>query len=380
MNYDNFCVFPFIQIVSRTNSGLGPCCLINNLSNLQHTTLDEYWNSQSIKDIRQQMLHGKDALKECKTCKQRENNFGSSMRTDTLRDYNFSSPEIYEQELFKRGWDKSKSPNRLEIHVGNTCNLKCLTCNPKDSSMFLDEDRRLNISNYQQKDFAYSEDKINEIFDFVANNDIDILDLRGGESMLIPVIKNRLLSMTEKIYNNTTLRVQTNGTIYNEQWKLIFEKFNKIEIMISVDGFGPVNEYVRFPSNWSDIEKNIDYFKSHKPTNMYINTVVSNISLLRLDELLTWCYNKEVYCHLSPLTSPEIFKLTNLPGDLLDGAKQKLKQFDHHPGVQSLIDTKPQFDLEIWKKFCSMIDLRDRHRQNRIFDIFPKIEHFWNTN
>jgi|688.fasta_scaffold288005_1 sulfatase maturation enzyme AslB (radical SAM superfamily) len=352
---------------------------LSNL-NLQYTTLDEYWNSQSVKDIQQQMLYGKSAIKECRKCKQDETNFGSSMRTDALRDYGFDSADLYEQELSNKGWLDAKSPTRLEIHVGNTCNLKCLTCCPRDSSMFLDEDRRLNISNYRQKDFSYSEDQINEIFDFVNSHNIDILDLRGGESMLIPLIKNRLLSMPEKTYKNTKLRVQTNGTLYNEHWKNIFEKFHNIEIMISIDGFGPVNEYVRFPSNWVEIDENVDHFRSHNPGNMYINTVVSNISVLRLDELLAWCYEKNVYCHLSPLTNPEIFKFTNLPVDLLEQAKQKLKQFEHHPGVQSLFEAEHEFDPVRWSKFCSMIDRRDQYRQNRIFNIYPEMKQFWDPN
>lgn len=377
MNHKNFCVFPFIQIVGRTTSNLGPCCKINNFSNLQHNTLDEYWASQSLKDMQHQMLHGQDTIKECSTCKYEETMFGSSMRTNTLRDYNFDCPDLYEHELSKRGWINADSPNRLEIHVGNTCNLKCLTCNPKDSSMFLTENRRLNISNHQQKDFVYSEDRINKIFKFVTDNDLDILDLRGGESMLIPVIKHQLMTLPDKVYDNTTLRLQTNGTIYNKEWKHIFEKFNKIEIMISVDGFGPVNEYVRFPSQWHTIEKNIDHFKSHNPVNLFINTVVSNTNLYRLDELLAWSYKKNVYCHLAPLNNPKIYQLTNLPKILLDQAKEKLKQFDHHSGVSAILNTSACFDTDLWKEFCFMIDLRDQHRKNRIFDVCPEMKIFW---
>jgi sulfatase maturation enzyme AslB (radical SAM superfamily) len=246
--------------------------------------------------------------------------------------------------------------------------------------MFLDENNKLNISNYRQKDFTYSEEKINEIFALVANSEIDILDLRGGESMLMPSIKNRLSALPENTYNNTILRLQTNGTIYNQGWKSIFEKFKKIEIMLSIDGFGQVNEYVRFPSCWDIIQQNIDSFRSHNPINFYINTVVSNINLLRLDELLAWCYEKNVYCHLSPLTQPKIFQYTNLPKDLLIKAKEKLKQFDYHSGVQSLIDTDIEFDSDTWYEFCSMIDIRDQYRQNRIFDVFPEMESYWVTN
>ena len=374
---DHFCVYPFVQVVSRTTGGLGPCCMISTLSNLRETQLPVFWQHSSMTDMRSQMLRNDAPIPQCTVCKSQEASVGSSMRTEALRDYGFIAPRHYKQHLHDRGWFDPPSPKRLEIHVGNTCNLKCLTCNPKDSSMFLDEDIRLNISHYDRQEFSYTPDQINEIFDWISGNELDLLDLRGGESMLSPVIKKRLQHLPSHIYDRAVLRIQTNGTIYDEIWKEIFEKFSMVEIMISIDGYHTVNEYVRFPSDWHTLEKNIDLFRAHRPQQFFINTVVSNLNLPSLGRLLQWSYDKDIYCHLSPLTQPKIYQFQNLPKAVFDNAIDDLRNWDHHPKVQGIVGKQSLQDSELWHDFCRMIALRDQHRGNSIFDIYPEFRDVW---
>jgi hypothetical protein len=377
MNHDNFCVYPFMQIVSRNNGGLGPCCVIHSLSNIKQTKLPIFWQHPGMDHIRSQMLEGNGPISECLTCKRQESSFASSMRTEGLRDYGFASPDHYEQRLHSLGWHKASAPKRLEIHVGNTCNLKCLTCNPRDSSMFLDENLRLNISHHHRQEFTYSHDQLNDIFNWIADLELDLLDLRGGESMLSPVIKHRLQHLPDNIYDRTVLRVQTNGTIYDRDWQTIFDKFSRLELMVSIDGYQSINEYVRFPSDWNTIQRNLDSFRSHSPQQLFINTVVSNLNFLSLDQLLQWSYDKDIYCHLAPLTMPEIFQFQNLPASIFNTAVKKLRHWDHHPKVGHLIAQEPLQDPNLWRDFCRMIDKRDRHRKNRIFDIYPDFQDVW---
>lgn len=379
IDQDHFCIYPFIQVVSRTNGGLGPCCHINSLANLRETSLPIFWQHRSLQDMRTQMLENKEPIARCAGCKNQEAEFGSSMRTESLRDYGFDTPQLYKQRLQDRGWLQSSSFRRLEIHVGNTCNLKCLTCNPKDSSMFLDEDIRLNISNYDRKEFSYTLDDINKVFDWISANELDLLDLRGGESMLSVVIKHRLQHLPSHIYDRTVLRIQTNGTIYDSIWQSIFDKFRMIEIMISIDGYHTVNEYVRFPSDWSTIEKNIELFRAHRPQQFFINTVVSNVNLLSLGQLLQWSYDKDIYCHLTPLIQPKIYQFQNLPKAIFDTAIDNLRDWRYHPKVPGIVEQQSLQDRELWHDFCRMITLRDQYRGNSIFDIYPEFRALWDT-
>ena len=377
MNPKTFCIYPFTQIVGRTNGGLSACCLINDMSNIRRHNLQEFWHSDAINQLRQSMLQDHGPITQCDTCRKAETDFGSSMRTQALRDHGVNLDQDLRPQINLQDLQRGAFARRIELHIGNTCNLKCLTCEPSDSSMLLQENRVLGISYEDQRRFSYPAALIDSMFDEILDHDVDLLDLRGGESMLMPEIKQRLLTMPQRVYHHTTLRIQTNGTIYDAAWQEIFQRFQRLEIMVSVDGFGAVNDYIRFPSAWDQIQRNIDRFRAHDPANLFLNTVVSNLSLPRLDELLTWSQSAGIYCHLSPLEDPRIFQSNNLPAAVLTQAQQRLADHDHHPTVLGLLALRPLEDAGLWRDFCNMIDRRDNHRKNRIFDVLPALQQFW---
>src|SRR5690606_4086513 len=67
-----------------------------------------------------------------------------------------------------------------------------------------------------------------------------------------------------------------------------WEKFREVEIWCSVDGVGPINEYVRFPSKWVVIEENVDQLL--KLSEAQKNLKLSFISTISLYNI--WTINK----------------------------------------------------------------------------------------
>lgn len=366
-----FCIFPFIQTVVRTDGRLGPCCRISTDQNINDTTIDSFWTSKELREMRQFMLDGIPVSK-CNVCYEQEKNNGKSSRTGALVDYKFFNEKHFIPTLEHLKLKDLEYPNRLEIHLGNLCNLKCLTCRPQDSSSFLTENVMLKISKDNQKDFQLSENAINEIFNKAVNQNLDILDLRGGETMLIPEIKKILSNWPEENTKSTTLRIQTNCTVFDNVWKKIFLKFKKIEIMMSIDAYGRSNEYIRFPSTWTEIEKNVAEFTSLPNAKTYINCTVSNLNFLLLPKLINWARHKNVYLHWIPLIYPTIFRYQNLPEELFSMGKQRLESYPEMAGL-----LKQSHDCQHWEDFCNTIDIRDNYRKNRIFDILPEFKNFW---
>jgi sulfatase maturation enzyme AslB (radical SAM superfamily) len=203
-----------------------------------------------------------------------------------------------------------------------------------------------------------------------------MLDLRGGESMLSPVIKKILNQLPDTFYENTTLRIQTNGTVLDQIWKNILCRFKQVEIMLSIDAYGAHNEYVRFPSTWTDIEQNVDYFQQLTNIKLYVNCTISNINFLIIDKLVSWCREKNLYFHYSVLTAPNYYYYQNMPDSLLDQGFEKISQFNE------LVDfkkpTKSGYNLQRWQEFCQIIDQRDQHRKNSIFNMLPQYKPYWN--
>jgi MoaA/NifB/PqqE/SkfB family radical SAM enzyme len=364
-----------VQTVIRTNGGIGPCCLIRNMANIQQTTVKDFWQSKQMSIMRDTMLNTSKTLPECHQCYSHEESTGSSMRTQTLLDYKFFNEKLYQKLLKHFNYDQTEFPSRLEIHVGNICNLKCLTCRPADSSAFLTEDKILKISNHNQSDYQIDNDVLEQTLSVLNQQKIEMIDLRGGESMLSPVIKKILNQLPDTFYENTILRIQTNGTILDQIWKNILCKFKRVEIMLSIDAHGAHNEYVRFPSTWTDIEQNVDYFQQLTNIKLYVNCTISNINFLIIDKLVSWCREKNLYFHYSVLTEPEYYHYQNMPDSLLDQGFEKISQFNE------LVDFKKPAGgayTHRWQEFCQMIDRRDHHRKNSIFNMLPQYKLYWN--
>jgi sulfatase maturation enzyme AslB (radical SAM superfamily) len=366
-----FCVFPFVQTVLRTDGSLGPCCHIQTQQNIKTVDIGQFWKSVQLESMRESMQLGNDIV-ECNICYKEEHTTGQSMRTKSLKDYKFYGEKYYNQLLDHYNLKKTAFPQRLELHLGNLCNLKCLTCSPKDSSAFLAENQILKISNSNQKDYQLNEQTIDQILDLACNNNIDILDLRGGESMLMPIIKKKLLEFPQDKAKQINLRIQTNCTIMNNDWKKIFKKFKTIEIMMSIDAWGADNEYIRFPASWKEIEKNVEIIIDLKNAKTYINCTVSNLNFLLLPKLIAWAQGKNIHIHWAQLTFPKHFHLTNLPEDLF---LKGLAQLDNIVDLQWVKNLKA--DDRLWSVFCNTINLRDNYRKTSIFNTLPEFKPYW---
>lgn len=379
MNPKTFCIYPFMQTVIRTNGGIGPCCLIPNMGNIQQTTVKDFWHSKQMSDMRDTMLNTSHSLPDCQQCYSHEESIGSSMRTQALTDYKFFNEKFYKKLLTHFNYEQCDFPTRLEIHVGNLCNLKCLTCCPADSSALLTEDKILKITNYDQSDFQIDEDTLEQNLKDLTQHKIEMLDLRGGESMLSPVIKKFLTQLPDTIYNNTILRIQTNGTVLDQTWKDILSKFNQVELMLSIDAYGKDNEYIRFPSKWSDIERNVDYFQQLTNIKMYVNCTISNINFLVLDKLISWCREKNLYFHWTLLTIPSYYHYQNMPDSLLKQGFEKISQYTELAEFKKYSGIENGSSTQLWQEFCSMISRRDSYRKNNIFSMLPEYKPYWRT-
>lgn len=366
-----FCIFPFVQTVIRTNGSLGPCCRIQTEQKIHNTSIEDFWQSDELNIIKKNITNGINDS-HCSVCYNEELKFKKSMRTGALLDYKFYNEKYYLDLLNKYDLQTTDFPKRIELHLGNLCNLKCLTCNPADSSAFLAENLVLKINTHNQKDYQLSDETVNKILTSAIKHKIELLDLRGGETMLMPSIKQRLLNWPQDLADNLTIRIQTNCTVMDDDWKKIFKKFQQFEIMMSIDGYDLDNEYIRYPSKWHDVERNVDIMTSLPNAKTYVNCTISNLNFLLLPRLIDWCKTRDIFFHWSTVRTPVEFSYTNLPKDLFLQAQKDLSKYTE---IQSLLTQDPN-DTH-WNDFCRIIDIRDNYRKNRIFNILPQLKTYW---
>lgn len=388
MKKDTFCIFAWSQVVIRTSGKISPCCAFsNNDSNIKSISIEDFYNSEHMNTIRSKMLSG-ETVASCSACYKEESLLGNSMRTDANRDYGFFSPKHHLKLLQHFSYDKASLPKRIELHVGNLCNLKCLTCCPNDSSSFLAEDKLLNISNHNQSDYNIKDDILDSLLEIIQDDRVEIIDLRGGESLLVPKIKTYLRDLNSDITSKKMLRIQTNGTIFDQEWAEIFQKFKKVRLMISIDAYGVDNTYIRFPADWQTILKTIDQIKKIKNVQYFFNVIISNLNWLVLDKLLDWVNENKIPCSFSLVWKPNHYHVTNLPKEILVQRTLEIKQsiakskhLINNPQLSSIVEYVENYqkdlDPELWNSFCKIVSIRDKHRKNSIFDLYAALEKYW---
>jgi len=308
MTSKTFCVLPWVHAATLTNGNVQLCCVSGGGSgvNLNEQTLADYWNSEYVKDARRRMLAGKE-VKACQRCYREEaHGYKSHRLVENEVWRKRCGEEAIQQLISKTAADGTldAAVQYLDLRLGNTCNLQCIMCQPRESSRWLPaaqklselcQDRELkNVWKFKSTiDTSRFEWYRNPAFwsnlkTFLPH--VKEIILAGGEPFLIKeqfAFVKACCEVGEA--HHIRLRYHTNGTIFTEEMIPYWEQFERVHFFVSLDGIGDVANYVRYPSNWAEIEANIRRFDSlgeNTTTNFHFTTQALNIS--RIPEVLDW--------------------------------------------------------------------------------------------
>jgi radical SAM protein with 4Fe4S-binding SPASM domain len=383
-NKSNFCIRPFNSIVVSTDGSLRPCCQIKQKNfNIKTSTIKEYWNNEYLSQLRKKFLDN-EKPNECENCWNMENQNLQSHRIESNFEYKTIFKKKYEKNLKLLEKNNLEYPEDIELSVTNICNLACQMCSGKDSSKLLIENNYLNFENLKQSDYNLHH-KMHLQIKEIVKHDLKLLNLRGGE----PLVNKIIIEIIEKLATSgrakdMTLHITTNGTACNNRILNLLGNFKKIKIMLSMESIGRYNDYLRYPSHWPDIEKNILQFKSLKNVYLYINTTIQNLNLLYLEPLIEFANKHKIFLNFNILLNPQYLTFENLPLDLLTKSYKKLLEIDkkkliHTRNINEIIillrDTinNYKFDVKKFNMFTNMIKKRDQYRKISIADYMPEI-------
>jgi molybdenum cofactor biosynthesis enzyme MoaA len=359
----NFCALPFDHIQVRNNGDFDICCehqtpshALVNINSHDHLA---WINSDYVQSVRQSFIAG-EKHPGCSACWKKEDRGFDSLRLRCASEY----------RIFP---DRPDRPvKNVEIVLGNTCNLRCLMCNEKESSAILAENVRLGVNQIQQTELSWQQtgyDHVQKILDLRPY----VLNIRGGE----PFYNKKLLEIIEDIptsqAQNMVLHICTNATVWNQQWQQLLKKFRLVRFMFSVDAVGKLYEYIRYPASWSIVETNIKSMMAMENAKSLVHCVGQNLNISYLKSLIEWCEKYTLYLDIEALNSPGYMRLTNLPdsqkniavvhlNDLLNAElAPHLETF-----VRSSLNALEQsvFDPALWQTFKTNISMRDNLRGN----------------
>jgi MoaA/NifB/PqqE/SkfB family radical SAM enzyme len=195
---------------------------------------------------------------------------------------------------------------------------------------------------------VYVDKHNHQLLQYAIQKKVRHIKILGGEPLLDQVALDLLSAVDLEQKKRTSLIIITNGSVDLDSVCEQLGDFQTIQFIMSLEGIGAVQDYIRKGSSWGMIEKNIDNFLikySNSKNNIRIHHTVQALSLYHLHELVDWCDNKNIKLSTEILTVPEYMSVAVIPEELRLTCFQKL--IDTHPGlVGSIQKIDYQADLK----------------------------------
>lgn len=304
-------------------------------------TPDEYFNSSWLKQIKTDMAQG-IVPTACSGCRERELHGVKSTRGAIWNYYNVGPEPEYEDQWFANKFteDSPTLPRRLELRFSNLCNMKCRMCDETSSSVWAAEKLEHNIA--PDKAGSHIErsvipivrtetPSIDGLKDKQFLSTIQKLCLTGGEPFLIKEYYEYLDYLIDNGFNKTmSIELYTNCSVYNPLFIDRLSKFQRVEMVMSLDAVGKSAEYIRSGTIWEKVEENVLRLNQlPAPFEILVTTAISAYSLLDFAahaRFLMSLYNENnsigIKCY--SVTAPQGMMFNNLPKQLHSKAIEQI--------------------------------------------------------
>ena len=400
-----FCDKPFNHNYIHPNGKMRLCCSTiqdlptdnnYNLFDANKHSIDDYWNSNRMKEIRRKMIAG-EKIRDCEKCYRQEEQGVQSLRstqgmnkyiTDTLPDGTYQ-----------------KSADSMQIQMGNICNLKCKMCSQMYSHMHGMETRDIgeqdpewlhwvkeqgaNVNNWTNelgiKQEWYKNPATKEkMFEHISKN-IKKLNVIGGEPTLIPEFYELFDYCDQQgTLGTKDVTIVTNLTNTNPKLTSWLPKLQRWTIWASVDGVGERTEYLRYPSKWNKVLESLEFYRNIMGDNGNI-TLSPATQLLNIDQLddiikwwLDWCggelNDRYGFTWLATVWYPLICNPNMAPREWRLRVADKLSKYKFDDKYDAIIDElrRDQHTPEKYKQLQeAFIKYNDRQ------DLFRNVPNTW---
>ena len=337
-NHDTMCCLPFMA-VDQKQGRRSPCCQTASQHWGSFSTIEEYWHSESLAQLRQQMVDGQRAA-ECVHCWRAEDAGQVSMRQAVNQSrfhmINLDQPRI----------------KQVKLNTGNTCNISCMMCFDSVSSSYeklWSTDTTWIMPENKLKKLSYDHQMQDYILEHAG--DIEVIEVLGGE----PLFNKQFIQLAESLAasgaaKHMTMMIITNGTLLTQRLIDLFRKFKKTVFAVSVDGVGLVNDYQRWPSRFDEIDKNLAMINHH--FDLSLLPTVTAVNIIGMSNLYEYALSKNYVINniepvqhwpqLNPANLPDLLKklvdskfdyLIQKPGDT-DGLLRFVSRWDQQRNIR----------------------------------------------
>ena len=381
-----FCSLPWMHVSTRPNGHMRVCSTANasgiqdkdstvktvseagvlrnedgKPANLSHTPLLEAWNNSYMCGVRKMMMNGEMPPSCLKCFKEEDSGHRSKRQWETakwideigldkiLEGYNPETGEVPPRVRY------------IDLRLGSKCQLACVMCSPHDSSSWVKDYRevyptlkneKLRKSMEWEKDSgklawsggSYAWHKKNPIFFEELRTQYEHLHQlywAGGEAL---IMKEHYEILEELVVTgharNIELRYNSNGLQWEPHLFDLWKGFKNVIFHFSIDGIGDQNHFIRYPSPWKMVEKQLQALDDYPHGNLRLTTAhtIMLLNIFYLPDFIQWKLSRDwkllnkfpagagmIDCHLAYW--PPQLNVKALPSWFKMEVEQKFEEF-----------------------------------------------------
>jgi len=241
-------------------------------------TLEQHWNSDHMRSVRRRMMAG-ETLPECDVCNSK------LLNTSVYRDYfghlfGHKLDEVY--DTTDETGATTMRPVSWDYRFSNLCNFKCRMCGDMLSSAWESEQKTHNMVNWadpknnwqlpqvREQISQFQDTQIEaEFAEAVEQHRVEEIYWVGGEPLMYEQhwrYMQRIIELGDgpqvyARYNTNLSRVDFRGVnLYRD----ILDHVRDWQICASIDGTGPIGEYIRTGLDYARFRKNFEQGLGHQ--------------------------------------------------------------------------------------------------------------------
>ena len=358
-----------INVEIQKNGTLAPCCRYHapDKKDRWHFRRFEQWWREDLQELRDALSSGQQPP-GCKAC-WRDERAGVRSYRQTINGMH----RQYKNLPLPLDWPKMQMYN-----FGTHCNLRCIMCSPQSSSSleteYLQNQAVFNgigiqwpaVDNelkwYRKVEFIELRRSLLERATFLA--------FQGGEPLLSPDVLTMLDNHPQP--HKVDISITTNLTTLTDGMLDLFHRFRHMDLVISLEGVGSHNDYLRHGSNWSKLEANIKRVIG-QGFSLRIHHTFQRTSLYALPALIEFAQLIDIPVISNILDSPPYLSIRSSNHHERTGFVEAIDSLPHmDSNLKSMRDfvLACDYDAALDQKFWRYIEVIDQIRGTSFRDVF----------
>jgi len=353
-----FCMLPWVHLQVDPDGAVKPCCLTpfgEQIGSLKDNTLEECWNSEGERELRRNMLQGKES-DTCVRCYEHEGAGSKSFRENANQDFGKHFDRIVTTTQ-EDGTVPELYMKYMDFRFSNVCNFRCRSCGPQLSSRWHADTKKIwpswkgpaiiKIVNRSEGvggrlkkalDVKNAIKQINdddwELIESLLP-DLEEIYFAGGEPLIMEEHYRILKLLDDKKLYHVRLKYNTNFSqmkFKGQDVMKIWNKFKTVWVGASLDDSYERGEYIRKGQKWERAVENRKRMMKVCPDVMFfLSVTVSLMNVWHLPDFhREWIKKGFIIAddlHDNILLFPNYYRIQILPEEYKSKIRIKYKKY-----------------------------------------------------